>query len=276
VLGLEEGQVNLDEEGNLVGVNVKVNGEASTVKLNELVAGYQNNKSFTQKSQALAEERKAFDNQVQTIATEYKAKLENAEALTTFLTDSLVSEYNGIDWDRLRVENPAEYAAARQDYATRAQEIERAKSALDTEKQQITQQQQQTMLQSERASLEEQRAKMLANNPDWNSPEKFEQDMGQMKTFLKDQYGFADQDFAAVRDARLIELVKDAKKFREGVKFAQKKIAKPVPKFQKSNGKSVKAVSKLDKLTKAAKSARGANKRNTQAEAVAELLMGGS
>lgn len=275
MLGLEDGQIDFDDKGNLRGINVKVNGESSTVKLAELVAGYQNNKSNTQKSQALSDERRNFESQVKTLATEYQAKLDNAEVLTTFLSDKIVSEYNNINWERLRVENPAEYAAARQDYAYRAQEIEQAKAALAGERQQLTQAQQAQIMKSEQASLQEQRAKMLANNPEWNSPERFEQDMGQIKTFLKGQYGFSDQDFASVRDARLIELVKDAKKFREGVKFAQKKIAKPVPKFQKSSGKSTKTLSKLDKLTKAAKAATGADKRNTQAEAVAELLMGG-
>lgn len=276
VLGLDESQISLDDEGNLTGINVKVNGEVSTVKMNDLVAGYQNNKSFTQKSQALAEEKKQFETQVKTVAEEYKAKLDNAEALTTYLSKKLVSDYDGVDWDRLRAENPAEYAAARQDYASQAQELQKAQEALQQERSQLTQQQQAEFMKQEQQVLAEQRAKMLENNPEWNDPGKFEQDMTGMKNFLRNQYGFSDEDFASVRDARLIELVKDAKKFREGVKFAQKKITKPVPQFQKSSGKKAKAVSKLDKLTKAAKSAKGANKRHLQSDAIAELLIGGN
>lgn len=275
-LGLEEGQLSYDEDGNPMGVNVKVNGESSTVKMNELVAGYQNNKAFTQKSQALAEERKTFDAQVQTVAQELKTKLDNVEVMSSYLSEQLVSEFNGIDWDKLRVENPAEYAAARQDYATRASELQEAQQAIIAEKAQMSEAEKAKFMQSQGQHLEEQRAKMLENNPTWNNPEAFNKDMAGLKTFLGNQYGFTDQDFASVTDARLIELVKDAKSFREGVKFAQKKVRKPVPKFQKSVGNKSKKVSKLDKLTKAAKSAKGANKRNTQADAVAELLMGGN
>lgn len=276
VLGLEEGQIDFDEEGNLRGVNVKVNGEQSTVKMNDLVAGYQNNKANTQKSQALAEERKTFDTQVQTVVQEYKTKLDNVEAMSTYLGEQLVSEFNGINWEQLRVENPAEYAAARQDYATRASELQQAQQAIQAERQQATMAEQQKFVQSQSSVVQEQRAKMLENNPTWNSPETFNKDMGEIKEFLGNQYGFTDQDFASVADARLIELVKDAKKFREGVKFAQKKVQKPVPKFQKSVGKSRKAPSKLDKLTKAAKGAKGANKRVAQSDAIAELLLGGN
>ena len=196
--------------------------------------------------------------------------------MTTYLSKKLVSDYDGIDWDRLRVENPAEYAAARQDYASQAQELQNAQEALAQERSKLARHQQEEFMKQEQQSLQEQRAKMLESNPEWNDPNKFDQDMTSMKNFLRSQYGFSDEDFATVRDARLIELVKDAKKFREGVKFANKKITKPVPQFQKSSGKKAKAVSKLDKLTKAAKSAKGANKRNLQSDAIAELLIGGN
>jgi len=276
VLGLEEGQIDFDEEGNLQGVNVKVNGESATVKMNDLVAGYQNNKANTQKAQALSEERKAFDAQAQAIAQDFKTKLDNVEAMSNYLNEQLVSEFNGVDWEKLRVENPAEYAAARQDYSARAHELQQAQQAIIAEKQQTTEAEKQKFVESQSAFVKEQRAKMIENNPTWNSPETFNKDMGEIKTFLSNQYGFTDQDFAAVADARLIELVKDAKKFREGIKFAQKKVQKPVPKFQKSVGKSRKAPSKLDKLTKAAKGASGANKRVAQSDAIAELLLGGN
>lgn len=276
VLGVDEGQLNFDEEGNLSGVNVKVNGESSTVKVNDLIMGYQNNKANTLKAQGLAEERKAFDAQAGQVAQEYKSKLENVETMTNFLSDKLVSEFNGIDWDRLRVDNPAEYAAARQDYATRANELQQAQEAIKGERENATAGEQQKMVQARQAYLREEHGKMLNNNPTWNNPEVLSKDMGNIKTFLNSQYGFTDQDFAQVGDSRIIELAKDAKAFREGVKFAKKKIAKPVPKFHKSTGKSRKAPSKLDKLTKTAKSATGSNKRVAQANAVAEILMGGS
>ena len=76
-------------------------------------------------------------------------------------------------------------------------------------------------------------------------------------------------------DARLIELIKDAKTYHEGLKVADKKKQKPVPKFQKSRGGGKPKVSKLDKLTAASKKAHGADKRELQTSAVAELLTGG-
>ena len=275
VLGLDESQISFDEEGNLSGVNVKVNGETSTVKIPDLIMGYQTNKANTLKAQSLAEERKAFDAQAGQVAQEYKSKLDNVEAMTNFLESQLVSEFNGIDWDRLRFENPAEYAAAKQDYAAKANQLQQAQQAIKGEKETTLQAESAKMYEGRTRHMQEQRTKMLDSNPTWNNAEVFNKDMSSMKSFLVDQYGFADTDFASVDDARMIELVKDAKRFREGVKFAQKKIAKPVPKFHKSVGKSRKAPSKLDNLTKRAKNATGSEKRDAQADAIAQLLTGG-
>ena len=276
VLGVDEGQLSFDEAGNMSGVNVKVNGESSTVGMKDLVMGYQNNQANTQKSQSLAEERKAFASQAGTVAQEYKSKLETVEAMSNFLSEKLVGEFNNIDWDRLRVENPAEYAAAKQDYAARANEIREAQQAIVAEKQTTTQASTEQSMQQRQQYLTEQRGKMIENNPTWANQETFQSEMTSMKTFLSSQYGFTDQDFAQADDSRLIEVLKDAKSFREGVKFAKKKISKPVPKFQKSAGKSRKRATKLDNLTKAAKTAQGSNRRVAQSDAIAELLMGGN
>lgn len=275
-LGLSDGQVKFDDDGNLVGFNVKVNKETMTVKAADLIAAYQINKSLSQKQQAFAEERKVFDEKAKTFVDEYSKKLANAEAITNYLNQQILSEYNSIDWNQLRVENPAEYAAARQDFAMRVQELSEAKQALEQEKLQESQKINNQNAESFRNFIKDQRERMLQRNPEWADPEKFKSDMTGMKSFLSESYGFTENDFAQVYDARLIELIKDAKRYHDGTQVAKKKLSKPLPKFVKSSGKPIKAVSKLDALTKKAKSSTGSQKRVAQTDAIAELLMGGS
>lgn len=274
-LGLEDDQLSFDDDGNIKGVNVKVNGEASTVSFGDLIKGYQNNKSFTQKSQAFAEERKKFETYAESVATDFKNKLENVEAMSKFLGDQLVSEFEGIDWDKLRVENPAEYAAARQDYASRASQMQEAYQAIQAEKENFSKAEKEKMMQNHHEFVSNQRQIMLSNNPEWNDPDKFNRDMDSLKSFLTKQYNFTEQDFNTVADARIIEVLKDAKKFREGKEVVKAKTRKPVPKFQKSVGSKPKKVSKLETLTKKAKSAKGQRKRDLQTSAISELLLGG-
>lgn len=272
-LGLSDDQISFDEDGNFKGVNIKVNGVTSTVPLGELVKGYQTGKAVTQKATALAEERKQFETARTQVTEEFTTRLSQVDMMAKFLGEQLTREFNGVNWEGLRATDPAEYAALRQDYAARAQQIQQAQNAIAEEMQTAQKEARTKQLENHNAYVAGQRVKMLENNPTWNDPDKFKADMTEIKSFLGNQYGFQDQDFQYVTDARLIELIKDAKKYHAGKTAMTKQLTKPVPKFQKSAGKPVQ-VSKLAKLTKAAKSATGANKRHLQSEAVAHLLLG--
>lgn len=274
-LGVNEDSLAFDEEGNISGVNVKVNGKLSTVEMSDLIKDYQGNKAYTEKSQGLANERRQFEDAKIAFERDANTKVEEATALADYLGKKLVGEFDGINWDQLRVENPAEYAAARQDYASRAQELQQITASLTDKKNQSQAINQQAFQQQSQARLKAQFETMVDNNPTWSDDAALKKDMSGLRNFASNQYGFTDNDFASVQDARIIELIKDAKAYREGVKVATAKRKAPVPKFQKSTGKTRKRTSKLDQLTKTAKAAKGSNKRRAQTDAVAELLLGG-
>ncbi|GAF98958.1 unnamed protein product, partial [marine sediment metagenome] len=102
VLGIPETSLSFDEDGNIAGFKTKVNGEEEVVKAADLIAGYQNNKAATKKSQALSEEKKAFDVQRKQVAGLYRSKLESVEALSKHFEKQLISEYDNVDWNDLR------------------------------------------------------------------------------------------------------------------------------------------------------------------------------
>jgi hypothetical protein len=277
VLGVSEDKLSFDDSGNVAGFRTKVNGQEEIVSAEDLIAGYQNNKSNTVKSQAHAEAVKAFEVQKEAIEQEYSYKLSSVDALTQHFEKQLISEYDGVDWGKLRAEDPAEYAAARHDFSVKASELTSIKEAILADKQASTLASQKDMQAKQQEYLKNQYTKMLENNPEWVDETVRKTAENEFKTFIQDRYGFTDADWSMVTDARLIELVKDAKKYRDGVTVAEKKRSIPVPKFQKSRGKGVKPkVSKLEKLTAASRTARGADKRDLQQSAVAELLLGGS
>lgn len=276
VLGVEEDKLSFDENGNIAGIHVKVNGKSSTVGMKDLIAGYQNNKSFTEKSKALAEDKKGFEQQRDTLVQDYITKLENVEAITNYLSNKLVQEFEGIDWNRLKVEQPEQYAAAKIDYQERAQELQLAMTAIQQDKKIQLEKNQEEFKTRQSEYVKQQYETMLENNPDWQDKEKRVAALTGLQSFAENQYGFTEQEFNSVMDARLFEVIKDAKAYREGVKTALTKRKKSVPKFQKSSGTAPKKVSKLDKLTKAAKKAKGHQKRDLQSAAVAELLLGGN
>jgi len=274
-LGLEPEQLKVNEGGEVT-VTTKVDGVTETHTLPDLVKGFQTNKHNTQKSQALAEERREFEKLVQEKAQQIEQTLEQNTALAGMLEQELLSEYEGIDWNQLKMTDPGEYAALKTDMTERYQRIQGMKGQLEQQREALMAEQQQKMDEQQQEYLKAQYEKMLANNPAWQDQEVLKRDMNGLKEFASNAYGFSDEDFKRVTDARLIELLKDAKAYRDGSKFAEKKVVQK-PKFKKATKQRPKApkLTKLDKLTKMAKSAKGANKRKAQTDAIAELLLKG-
>jgi hypothetical protein len=271
VLGIDESKLAFDEKGNVAGVKTKVDGKEAVVKLNDLVAGYQTNKYVTQKAQSLAAEKRTLDEQKQMVTSTYTERLENINRLTQFLESKLVGEYKGVDWQRLRAQNPAEYVALQHDYQQRVDEIKRAQQAI-AEDYQL--QQQELMAESQnfiQSTVSAQFNVMLEKNPAWADAEKRDSALKELRSFAINKYGFTDADMNSIRDARIIEVLKDALRATKGAKVVEESKLKTVPTYQKSGGKKS-STSKLDQLVKRAKAAKGPAKRDLQADAISQLL----
>lgn len=273
-LGVDEKSVVLDEDGNLSGINVKVDGKVNTVGVKDLIAGYQSNKSNTNKSKQLADDRREFDEVKYAVVGEYTKKIETIDALTGHLKKNLLGEYANVDWNKLRYENPGEYAAAVQDFNFRNQEIESITNAVANERGDMSNQ-----MGAEQQALNQEYVlgqvdKVLEKNPSWANPDEFKKALGKMTDFLGSAYGFSQQEFANIQDARILEIVKDAMAYRSSKESAKTKMAVKVPSYQKSTGKSSKTVTKLQQLTQQAHNAKGYSKRAAETDAVAMLLGG--
>ena len=256
-------------------LNVKVDGQQSQHSLADVLKNYQTESSVTNKSKALSDERKKFEDAVATKAVEIKQTLELNHRLAQVLQEEIVSEFQSVDWEDLREFNPAEWSAKRQELGAKYQKIQRVQAELGQQTAENMTQAKQQATAKRQVYLKGQWDEMLSNNPSWGDTTLYDKDMGAMREFATKTYGFSDADFATVVDARVIEMVKDAQAYRKGKSIAEKKVIK-LPKMQKRGGaRKAPKVSKLEKLTKAAKRASGANKRQLQTDAVAELLTGG-
>ena len=273
MLGLTDDQIDTDEEGNLI-LNTKVDGETTRLNFKEVLAGFQTQKHNTQKSQALAEERKVFETQVQVKANEFKQQLDTNTALASQLYNELIAEYKNTDWNTLRQTDPAEWSARQQDMQNRNSQIQQVTQSIAQQRQAGEAQLQEKAQEVQTNYLAQQRDLMITANPDWSDPEHLKTGLTEIKTYLG-TVGFNEDDMANIQDARAISIIQDAMAFRAGKKVADKKI-KAIPKVIKSTGKKANSVktTRLDKLTKAAKTAKGANRIKLQDAALAELFTG--
>ena len=272
-LGVDENQFVLDDNGNLKGIVVKVDGEISTLPLKEVIAGYQLNKHVTQKSQALSEERREFERLRAQGAQMLSNKIVAAERLTQMLHQNLVSEYSGIDWDLLRIQNPGEYAAKVADFQAKNQGIQAALASIESEKEQISMQQTQEYQQNLARYLDFQFHKVLEHNPSWADQETMRSNINEIGDIAAKEYGITQEEFGMLNDYRHLEIIKDAIAYRKGKSVSKQKIQN-VPNIQRSSGKSSKPMSQLTRLTLDARKAKGHKQQDLQRDAIAALLLG--
>lgn len=231
-LGLNEDQVFEAEDGKVY-INAKVDGEITQVPMDEVVKSYQLLKHVNNKSMAVSEQQKAVAQEYATIKQEAANRFYLLNQMTEALEQQYVSQYQNVDWQKLRAENPAEYVAAQRDFEGLMNGLQNAKQVTLQQQQQIAamQEQREQAIASQR--LSQQAQFVLQNNPTWSNPGVRTAETNAMRQFLSTNYGYSNEELDYVDDFRQINIIRDAMAYRAGKSVADQKIQKPVPKFQK-------------------------------------------
>ena len=273
-LGLDADKLTLSEDGENILVNLKVNGKDQQVDLKEAISQTQFSKANDEKARTLAEEKKTFESKRVQVAEQYAQQLQQIRGLGEMLQAKLMQDFNGVDWDRLRQTDPAEWTAKQREFEIRNQELQQAGQMLGQQMRAEQDQFSQQEAQERAAILSSEREKMIENNPSWRDEEVMRGELGKIVAYASSS-GFSDEELSDVIHSRHVEVLKKAYLYDQGKTIANKKV-KQAPKMQRaSNGRFVKQKGgKVQKLIERAQNAKGANKRDAQADAVTALLMG--
>lgn len=239
-LGLDDDRIVVDEDGS-VHFNAIIDGETKKVPLKDLAANYQLQGHVNNKSMALETQRKEFEEVKGRVVQELQQRVQGVSQLAEFAETELLREYQSIDWNRLRQEDPANWTALRQEFAERAQRVKQIKELSGEETTRLQTEQAEEFQRKAGEYFASQLKAMIADNPTWADESVRKVKVGEMRKFLVDNYGFTEQDALGINDHRLVRLIKDAQAFRQGTKKAEEKrvVAKPLPKFQKPGASKV-------------------------------------
>ena len=242
-LGVDDDRITISEDGQYL-FNAIIDGETKQVPLKELTASFQLMGHVNNKSMALENERKEFAQVQAQVAAELTKRVEGATQLAMLAEKELVNEYESIDWQALRHQDPANWTALRQEYAERAQKIQQVKELVGQESQRLQQETAERFRMDAEKYFATQMKAMIEDNPTWADEKVRQEKVGEMKTFLKN-YGFTDEDAMGINDHRLVRLIKDAQAFKAGLKAAEEKRVdgKKLPKFQKPGSSKLQSAS---------------------------------
>jgi hypothetical protein len=220
-LGLDENSLEVTEDGE-VKFKTKIDGQEGSVNLSELLKGYQLEGHITQKSQKLSEDRRAFEQERDAQMKELTTALGQAKQLLELSEQSLLQEFN-IDWNTLRTENPAEFAAKRQEFTEKYNQLQQAKNFTAQQSNALNEQQLAEIYQKEQTQL-------LEKIPTWADEATAKTEKAELNSYLVG-VGFTQEEINSWMDHRAIAVARDAMLYRKQTKqvdIAKKKVvAKP-------------------------------------------------
>lgn len=239
----DEVEEDSDEEQTLQTIKLKVNGEEIEKPLDEVVALAQQGLDYTKKTQEVAEQRKEVEALKVQIEQQEKLIQENAQLNNLLIEDvakitaldQQLAQYNDTDWAKLSDSDFVEAQKQFFNYSQLQQQRNNLVSQFEA-KRQDAQQKQQQLITEKIAKGKEQLSKKI---PNWG-PETIQG----LILAGKEYYNFTDAELNGIVDPRQVEVLNDARQWRELQKnkgVTKKKVAsaKPVVKPGSKDPKTI-------------------------------------
>ena len=231
--GEEETEVE-EEELEETRYTVKAAGEDKEVTLDELMQGYQLGADYTKKTQEVAEQRKAVEQERNAIIEAKQVRDQYAQRLESM--ESMLSEKMSTPEElaRLKDNDPIGYAMKSAERFEQREELEKVK----VERQRIAQQQQAEYQQQLQQRVQQEQQKLSQVLPEFSDPTKGEQLRNEIRKYGKN-VGFSDDELSNVYDSRHVVTLHKAMmydKLQKSKPEVTKKVAK-APKMVKSGTK---------------------------------------
>lgn len=213
-------------------VTVKVDGKEERVPLHEALNSYSRQQDYTTKTQALANERQQFATERQTAMLLASEQVKQGRALGQVAQNLINQDYAQIDWNALKMQNPAQYAALAIEYQQRQSSVQQYLGQVSAQEQALAAKAQE----ESQGRLAQEQERMLSVRPEWRDGAKFtEAREGIVK--LGRTLGFNDAELSGITDHRLMLMADMAARYAalqaktpdavNKVRAAPKAVAKP-------------------------------------------------
>ena len=191
-------------------VEVVVDGEAMEVSLKDLKSNFSANQYIEKNIQQAVERRKQADQLTQQLYETYQQTTERLQRLDQLMQNLATEETENIDWNRLKVEDPALYLVKREE----ERELRARQQAIQQEAQKTQQQQAQLQAEAYQRLLQSEAQELARKLPEISDP-KSGPKLKEKFVSVAAEYGYTPQEVGTVVDHRALLVLRDAIKWRE-------------------------------------------------------------
>lgn len=243
---------------------VKVNGEEVEVELDELRAGYSRQADYTKKSQALAEERKAFQQDRDAVILE---RQQYAQLLGALQQQLNVPDEAQPDFDALYEQDPIEATRLERQWTQRQKARQDKLQAIQLEQQRVDQANQQHQMQSMQALLQEEVQRLPEVIPEWKDEKLAATEREELREYLLSA-GVAEEELQSLVRANHIKVLRKAMLYDRG----QKRVKRAAKKGRSRSVKPGSSASQVKPSSRKQKNARQRLARSGRIDDAAGLI----
>lgn len=190
-------------------VTAKIDGKETQVSLSDVLKSYQLEGHVNNKSIELSNQRAQHEQERNEWRQANQTAIQQHQAMANVALQMLNHDFNRVDWNALRVQNPAEFAALQAEYGQRQQQIQGFLQQVTYQQQQQEAQQQQVQQQS----LAQERQKLLDAVPEWRDNATFGKDREAISQYARN-LGFQDAELNQIFDHRYMRILHDAARYQ--------------------------------------------------------------
>lgn len=221
---------------DLYKITIPATGEdgRTELSLSELKDAWQEQAKIAKQASALEEKQRAVDAQHAQAAQMWDQRIQESSAVFSYMAQQLEADIKAVDWTALRAEDPAEYAAKRQEFTDRQQGLHGLWQNATQQYEQAQQEQQAAQRKGQEEFIKAQSESLRSALPAW----KDEAVAGQEKVAIREYLsasGFSADEIGNIADHRAVIIARKAMLFdaqQKKIATAKKKVV-ALPKVQK-------------------------------------------
>lgn len=239
------------EMADIYGLSIPVtdaDGNKASTTLGEWKDAFQSSKIYAKQQAELRAERERFAQEQSAATQKIQRELETAAKFVQQAEKALLGDIERIDWNSLRVDDPAEFAAKRQEMLERQAMLETAKKEISESAGAAQRELQQKQSEDFEKLRAKEQAALLEAFPTWKDPNVAQAEWAKAAEALT-QVGFTEAEIGQVMDHRAYRLAMLAAKGLEASKktdVAKKRVLKIGKKVLKPGASQSKADAKDD------------------------------
>ena len=213
--------------------SVKIDGEEVEVSLDELRNGYQRQADYTRKSQSLAEQRKTYEANVESVQAERNQYSQALEAMARDKSNEL-NRFQNLDWAALKENDPMDYMEKRIEF----QDAKDRVAQVQNEQVRVQNQNRAEMADVLEEKIQRESESLVKALPQYADP------TSNLKNELREYtlgLGFSPEDVDGITDHRVVLVLHKAMMGDKSVSSPNTTTTKSVPKVVRSGTPTTKA-----------------------------------